>query len=69
MIGLGVTSMQAKCPSSARTISTNTQWRSDAFRGYADYAETADFAAGLAGALMSSVFNYAVTKLVTWRDA
>jgi len=25
--------------------------------------------AGLAGALMSSVFNYAVTKLVTWRDA
>lgn len=24
--------------------------------------------AGLAGALMSSVFNYAVTKLVTWRD-
>ena len=25
--------------------------------------------AGLAGALMSSVFNYSVTKLVTWRDA
>ena len=25
-------------------------------------------AAGLAGALMSAVFNYAVTKLVTWRD-
>lgn len=24
--------------------------------------------AGLAGALMSSVFNYSVTKLVTWRD-
>ncbi|MEO0542491.1 MAG: glycosyltransferase family 2 protein [Pseudomonadota bacterium] len=24
--------------------------------------------AGLAGALMSAVFNYAVTKLVTWRD-
>lgn len=24
--------------------------------------------AGLAGALMSSVFNYAVTKLVTWQD-
>ncbi len=24
--------------------------------------------AGLAGALMSSVFNYAVTKLVTWKD-
>ena len=25
--------------------------------------------AGLAGALMSSVFNYSVTKLVTWRDS
>lgn len=25
-------------------------------------------AAGFAGALMSAVFNYAVTKLVTWRD-
>ena len=24
--------------------------------------------AGFAGALMSAVFNYAVTKLVTWRD-
>lgn len=31
--------------------------------------EQATMLAGLAGALMSSVFNYAVTKLVTWRDA
>ena len=33
---------------SPRKDSTNTQWRSAAFRGYADYAETQDFAAGLA---------------------
>jgi dolichol-phosphate mannosyltransferase len=31
--------------------------------------DQATMLAGLAGALMSSVFNYAVTKLVTWRDA
>lgn len=31
--------------------------------------DQATMIAGLAGALMSSVFNYAVTKLVTWRDA
>ncbi|MEL6435324.1 MAG: glycosyltransferase family 2 protein [Pseudomonadota bacterium] len=31
------------------------------------WSESAGFA-GLAGALMSAVFNYAVTKLVTWRD-
>ena len=30
--------------------------------------DEATMLAGLAGALMSSVFNYAVTKLVTWRD-
>jgi dolichol-phosphate mannosyltransferase len=30
--------------------------------------DQATMLAGLAGALMSSVFNYAVTKLVTWRD-
>lgn len=30
--------------------------------------ERATLLAGLAGALMSTVFNYAVTKLVTWRD-
>ena len=28
--------------------SANTAWRSESFRGYADYAETAAFAAGLA---------------------
>lgn len=31
-----------------RPDSTNTVWRSDSFRGYADYAETAEFAAGVA---------------------
>lgn len=30
--------------------------------------DEATMLAGLAGALMSSVFNYAVTKLVTWQD-
>lgn len=30
--------------------------------------ESSTILAGLAGALMSAVFNYAVTKLVTWRD-
>ena len=30
--------------------------------------DKATMLAGLAGALMSSVFNYAVTKLVTWQD-
>src|SRR5690606_14042168 len=31
--------------------------------------DEATMLAGLAGALMSSVFNYAVSKIVTWRDA
>ena len=31
-----------------RKDSKNTQWRSAAFRGYADYTETEEFAAGLA---------------------
>ena len=33
---------------SARKDSRNTQWRNSAFRGYADYTETDEFAAGLA---------------------
>lgn len=32
-----------------------------------DFNQSAGFA-GLVGALMNAVFNYAVTKLVTWRD-
>ncbi|MEM8541485.1 MAG: glycosyltransferase family 2 protein [Pseudomonadota bacterium] len=33
-----------------------------------EFNQSAGFA-GLVGALMNAVFNYAVTKLVTWRDA
>src|SRR5580698_10541569 len=45
----------------ARKDSTNTGWRNDSFRGYADYMQTAEFEAGLAALLQAAdVHNAAV---------
>ena len=54
-----------------RADSPNTTWRNDAFRGYADYMETADFEAGIAR-LLSLSKNAGATALmcaeaVWWR--
>ena len=50
--------------------SANTAWKSESFRGYADYAETAAFAAGIAkltavGALQRTA--YMCSEAVWWR--
>jgi uncharacterized protein (DUF488 family) len=54
----------------ARPDSPNTGWRNPAFRGYADYMQTADFAAGLTellGWARDAATAIACTEAEPWR--
>lgn len=55
----------------ARPDSQNTAWRNDSFRGYADYMETAEFAAGidrlLASAAAAGPTAIMCAEVVWWR--
>ena len=53
-----------------RNSTTNAAWRNDAFRGYADYMQTAEFEAalsGLIGLLAEKTTVYSCTEAVCWR--
>jgi uncharacterized protein (DUF488 family) len=49
--------------------SVNTAWRNDAFRGYADYMETAEFSGGMRRLMELATVNTAImcAEAVWWR--